>query len=211
MSAVHRAIYGERRRLGLDDDSARDLYARVTGKTGLTLMSPAEHEKVLAELRRQNGASTPDRKGLQGPFAKKLQALWIAGWNLGLVRDRTDAALLAFVERQTGISHTRFLIGEADARKAVEALKSWTARAGVDWTDNDLMPAWQRQAGAKIALAQWAILHPEPPPLDPDAGFLGFKAFVEDHAFNPLPRMTAREWQGVMNTLGSRIRKVRKP
>lgn len=84
-----------------------------------------------------NGAPSPTRRPAEtvaGPYAGKLRALWLAGWNLGVVRDRTDAALLSFVERQTGLSHTRFLRDPADARRAIEALKRWLAReAGVDW------------------------------------------------------------------------------
>lgn len=211
MSALA-AIHVAKKQLGLDDETYRAVLVRVTGKDSAGKMSEAERQRVVEELRGRGfaKASNPAQKGLQGPFAKKLQALWISAWNLGLVRDRRDAALLAFVERQTGISHTRFLIDAADARKAVEALKGWMAReAGVDWNDGNHLPGWQRLPGAKIALAQWDILHPEPPLLDPDSGFFAFKAFVEGHAFNPITKMTAREWAGVMNTLGGRVRRMK--
>lgn len=118
---------------GLDEDTARDVYERVTGKRRLTLMTSTEQQAVLAEF---NGTPVAARaKGLTGPYAKKLQALWIAGWNLGIVHDRRDSAMLSFIKRQTGIEHTAFLRAAADARKAVEALKGWLTRAGgVDWS-----------------------------------------------------------------------------
>ncbi len=68
------------------------------------------------------------RHKLTGKYAKKLQALWIAAWNLGIARDRDDKALLAFVKRQTGIDHTRFLVYADDAKRAIEALKGWINR-----------------------------------------------------------------------------------
>lgn len=129
------AIYGLRKELGLDDDTARDLYQREVGKRSLRDMTPGEQVRVAQALRLQ--ARRPERaysQGLTGPYAKKLQALWISGYNLGLIKNRADEALLAYVEKQTKISHTRFLRDASDAKKAVEALKSWLGRGGVDWS-----------------------------------------------------------------------------
>ncbi|WP_244478749.1 MULTISPECIES: gp16 family protein [unclassified Mesorhizobium] len=193
------AIHVARKQLGLDEDTYRAVLVRVTGKTSAGDMTEAERQQVLGAFR-EHGFK-PAKVALDGPFAKKLQALWIAGWNLGLVRDRRDSAMLAFVARVTGIEHTRFLRNAADARKAIEALKSWTARAGVDWSDGEHMTAWLRGPGGKIARAQWTLLNG-------GFDFASFKTFVEDHAFNPINQMTAREWAGVMNTLGERIRKM---
>lgn len=138
---------------GLDEDTARDVYERVTGKRRLTLMTDSEQRAVLTSL---NASPTPARKkGLSGPYAGKLQALWISGWNLGVVHVRTDDAMLSFVKRQTGIEHTRFLRDAPDARKAVEALKSWLARqGGVNWgeyTDPQdcVVEAQRRKLGAE--------------------------------------------------------------
>jgi hypothetical protein len=69
-----------------------------------------------------------------GKFAPVLQALWLAGYNLGVVDNPDDAALLAFVRRQCKVDHDRFLTDGAEAAKAIEALKSWIGRdAGVKW------------------------------------------------------------------------------
>jgi hypothetical protein len=199
------AIYTARKQLGLDEDTARDLYARVTGKRSLREMSAKQHGQVLEELRK--AGFNPAKKGLSGPFAKKLQALWIAGWNLGVVDDRRDDALLAFVKRQTSIDHTRFLLDAEDAAKAIDALKAWMTReAGVDWSTGHHIPGWAKEPGAKIALAQWAILVAAG---RAEAGFAAFKGFVEDHAIRPLGQMNAKDWQAVMNTLGARVRKAK--
>jgi hypothetical protein len=138
---------------GLDEDTARDVYERVTGKRRLTLMTETEQRAVLASL---NSSAAPTRKrGLSGPYAAKLQALWISGWNLGVVHVRTDDAMLSFVKRQTGIEHTRFLRDAADARKAVEALKGWLERSGgVNWGEflhpqDCVVEAQRRKLGAE--------------------------------------------------------------
>ena len=132
MSSVLGAIHATRRNLGLDDDTARALYERETGERSLRAMTPGQQVQVLQALRRAEGP-----RSLEGPYAKKVQALWISAWNLGLVQHREDAALLGFIRRQTGIERTEFLRDAAQALKVVEALKSWMARtAGVAWGEH---------------------------------------------------------------------------
>ncbi len=206
MSAV-RSIHAGIRALGIaEEEDRRDLYERVTGKRGLTGMTQAEQGAVLDELRRLGFQSHGPRRRLDGPYARKLQALWIAAWNLGIARSREDGALLAFVKRQTGIDHTRFLHDPAAATKAVEGLKGWIAReGGVDWGDGD-RPRWLRDHGAKIALAQWKKLNPEA-----RADGRGDREFV-DAVFDVtgpksgLHTIKRREWHAVTNAFGSRIR-----
>lgn len=221
MSAVHRAIYGERRRLGLDDDTTRDLYARVTGKRSLREMSPAEQDRVVAELRRQgfsraDGASSrPPSKRIQGPYARKLQALWIAMWHLGLTRDRTDEGLAAFVRKQTKVDHTRFLVDPAEAKKAIEALKGWMAReAGVEWTQTHGRP-WLRHDAAKVAWAQWCTLNSlaalgtfdEIAFSEAVWAALGRPERFGDHTINAI---TMRDWQQVNKAWGAEVRRKRR-
>lgn len=131
------AIHVARQAAGLDEETARDLYQRETGKRSLREMSPGEQVRVLQALRSSSAA--PAR--LDGPYAKKLTALWLDGWNLGVFADRREASLLAFVKRQTGIEHTRFLRDARQAQAVVEALKKWLAReAAVQWDQHaDLM------------------------------------------------------------------------
>ncbi len=210
MSSAIAAIHAGFKQLGISDDAdRRALYARITGKERLTLMQPPEQEAVVTELRRlgfQPAARRANgRQKLTGKFAKKLQALWIAAWNLGIVRDRDDKAMLAFVKRQTGIDHTRFLVYGDDAAKAIDGLKGWLKREGGVGFGNTNGYEWLRHDGAKIAWAQWQILHP-------GAGIMVRKGFDEEvakllHA-NALilDNLKPSEWQIVMNALGERIR-----
>lgn len=206
------AIHTVKKALGLDDDVYRALLERVTGKTSAKDLTDAERRRVIEEMRRQGfkGASKGARKPLEGKYAKKLQALWIAGWNLGLVRDRDDKALLAFVKRQTGIDHTRFLRDADDAVKAIEALKSWLSRAGVifGWT---MGYEWRKHDIAKIVDAQWQKLHGVPGHQDRN----GFTRIVWEMASSPeyaegtlADGLKPADWRIVSNMLGEQIRAV---
>jgi hypothetical protein len=125
-----------KRDLGLDDDDYRAVISRVTGKTSAKLMSIPEQQRCLAEFRRLGFESGQPR--LEGPYVKKLQALWLSAYNLGIARSRTDAALIAFAHRQTGIDHVRWVRNGHDAARVIEGLKGWMAReAGVVWPAGD--------------------------------------------------------------------------
>lgn len=220
MSAVHRAIYGERKRLGFDDDTARAFYRRSVGKDHLTQMSDAEHRTVLTALRAVGTAPTgagerPSKassRPVQGPYGKKLTALWIAMWNLGLVRDRSDAALISFVVKRIQPDHTRWLTDANEGRKVVEALKDWMRREAGVMFGNTNGCEWLRHDAAKVAWAQWRILYPESHLLD-RGGF--------DHAcfqslrvpYDPagLAVLKPAAWQKINRAWGPAVRKARKP
>ncbi|QND45325.1 regulatory protein GemA (plasmid) [Rhizobium lusitanum] len=204
------AIHVAKKQLGLDDDAYRAKLSRITGKASLKDMTEAERLSVLTVFRNEGfrpaPARRPDgRQKLTGKYAKKLQALWIAAWNLGIARDRDDKAMLAFVKRQTGIDHTRFLIHQDDAAKAIEGLKGWLAReAGVGFGNTNGYE-WLATDAAKIAWAQWKMLHP-------DANLLVRKGFDEEAARLAgisivwLADLKQSHWQAVMNALGERVR-----
>ena len=130
MSAALKAIHVKRRGLGLDDDDYRDTLERVTGKRSAADLSEKQRLAVVAELDRMGAPRAQRKTDLAGRYAPVLRALWLTGWNLGVINDPHDSALIAFVERQTGISHTRWLREQADARRAIEGLKKWVEREG---------------------------------------------------------------------------------
>lgn len=189
------------KQLGIVEDDARDLYERLTGERSLRAMRPDQHKALIDELVRLGFKPASKGSGwrLEGKYAPKLQALWIAGYNLGLIRNRDNAALLAFVKRQTGIDHTRFLHYSDDAAKAIEALKAWLARdGGVDWqTRKD----WSPSNGCRIAMAQCLIL-------DPVNGARDFLPTVCAAGGIAAPNQfkSERDWHRAMNALGARIR-----
>ena len=146
---------------GIDEDCRRDIIEQVTGKRSARDLTSIEAVSVIDRLK---GASKST--DIDGPYGKKLRALWISAWNLGVVHNRTDAAMLAFVERQTGIERTRWLRAAKDARKAVEALKQWLAReAGVKWPAGDDPLAVRRAVieAQRSRLASLGVGSPLPP------------------------------------------------
>lgn len=210
MSAV-KAIYAGAAAVGLtDDEDRRDFYHRVTGKRRLREMNGTEKEAVVAELRKLGFKPGPRTRSLTGPYARKLQALWISGWNLGLVDSARDAALLAFVKRQTGFEATRFLRDPMDAAKVIEGLKAWLARdGGVVW-DPKPCPAWLKEPAAKVALAQYFRLTPDP------GGNLRAEFWQALAGAVPTDRMgletlTAADWRAVVNHFGAQIRAGKGP
>lgn len=209
MTSSIAAIHVAKKQLGLDDDTYRAKLANITGKSSVKDMTEAERQKVLTVFRNDGFRPIEGNtqvKGLTGKYAKKLQSLWIAAYNLGVVRDRRDDALLAFVKRQTGLDHTRFLHYADDARAAIEAMKGWLKReAGVSFGNTNGYE-WLQRDGAKIAWAQWRLLHP-------GIGLVTRKGFDQEAlrlAGRPdaqvLSHLTDRDWQLVMNALGERVR-----
>lgn len=200
-------IHVARKQLGMDEEAYRDMLGRTVGQRTSKGLSEAQCGKVLEEMTRLGfrpavkRSSDGRRKALEGKFAKKLQALWIAGWNLGIVRNRDDKALLAFVKRQTGLDHTRFLHHAEDGARAIEALKRWLARdGGVDWTQRRHEAAYRETSGFKIALAQHQRLLP-------GADFSGFVEKAQGISGKAPHFMTDEaDWQPVMNEFGRQIR-----
>ena len=209
MSSSIAAIHVAKNRLGLDEDTYRAKLLNITGKPSTKEMTEDERQLVITVFRNEGfapiggGKRAGGRPRLSGKFAKKLQALWIAAYNLGIIRDRDDAALEAFIKRQTGIERERWLHHADDAAKVIEALKSWVAReAGVTWPNAGLhRDSYMRETGFKIALAQWAIISP--------AGAKDFWPVVTDLVGHDVlhRHLSDQEWITVMNYLGDRIRK----
>lgn len=147
-----RALQAARRAAGITDDDWRARLSRDFRVTSTKDLSSAAAGRLLDEFQGVSKPLAAGAKQLTGPFAPKLRALWITGWQLGVVHDRTDKAMLAFIERQTGIENTRFLRDAADARAAIEGLKAWIGRAAkFDWpTSGEATARVIEDSGRKI-------------------------------------------------------------
>ncbi|MBP1852707.1 gp16 family protein [Rhizobium halophytocola] len=209
MTSSIAALHVAKKQLGLDDDTYRAKLARITGKSSAKDMSEPERQAVLSVLRNEGfSLSTASgrhgsRRKLTGKYAPKLQALWIAGFNLGVIDDREDSAMIAFIRRQTGVDDTRFLHHADDARRAIEGLKAWLHReAGVDWSDKKSLPPYAAAHGYRIAQAQWRMFG------GAAADFWSVVKDIldEDRATRDL---SAHQWITVMNYFGERIRSSR--
>jgi hypothetical protein len=151
-------------RAGLEGDTYKDFLKRETGNDSSKQCTASEAGRVIDKLRDlagQSGGAKGAVAGLATPVGAKLRALWIAGYNLGIVRVRDDKAMLNFLQRQTGVSHIRFLRDPGAATKAIEAMKAWLAReAKVAWPTDAEVVAGDGAVAAKRAVinAQWVRL-----------------------------------------------------
>ncbi|NYZ12869.1 regulatory protein GemA [Azospirillum sp. RWY-5-1] len=119
-----------------DDAVWRPFLALHAG--GIDSTRAMSEPQLKAVVRALHDAGAPKRPGRAGgkrqryadsPQYSKARVLWIALADAGKVRDRSDAALAAFVARQT-----RQDIGRLTPERwamVIEALKDWAARADV--------------------------------------------------------------------------------
>lgn len=137
------AIHMAQKALGLSADDASALKLAVTGVASSANMSALQRKQYLAHL-----SSLQQRAGLIAPRPakrphvqrsaddadddrwQKARALWHALAQAGVVRTNTDAALAAYIKRQTKVDAWRFL-NSYQVNTVIEALKKWCVRSGV--------------------------------------------------------------------------------
>ncbi|WP_068412596.1 regulatory protein GemA [Labrenzia sp. OB1] len=187
----------------LDDDTYRDILERETGKRSSKGMNQVEQLKVITALQ----AIAPRQVGqtVAGSFAKKLQALWIAGYNLGVVDDRSDKAMVAFLRRQTGLDHHRFLQDPADANKAIDALKLWIRRSTGNqdlFTRDQSQPALYNDHRFQVCSHIWSeLVKQDRTPVGTLTAYL-----VERSGHSDILQQTSSDWISAMNALGTLLR-----
>lgn len=122
--------------LGIEDGDYRDLLERVTGKRSAAQLSEAQCGLVLDEFKRlgwkpkvSGGRGRPARKAADHPVARKARALWLSLWNLGVVRDPSEASLEAFARRQLGVDQLQWA-DQTQGFRLIEALKAMAQRHG---------------------------------------------------------------------------------
>jgi phage gp16-like protein len=116
---------------GMDEETRRNMFEKVTGKRSLTAMRFGELGKVLDEINSNKNPVSHGAKVVQN----KVTALWKSAWALGVIEQDNTAALDAFIKRQTGCAKFIWL-KPGDANKVVEALKVMLSRAGVRWVQD---------------------------------------------------------------------------
>jgi len=132
LAAIHvieKELYGD------DRDAARDLKLQVIGKASSGDMTDAERRNYLKHLHSVQKRTTrpPARRSADDQHDdrwSKARALWAALAAAGRVRVDTDAALLSYVKRQTGVEQWRWLNGY-QINAVIESLKKWAAREDV--------------------------------------------------------------------------------
>lgn len=143
LAAIHIAF----KALGISKDDACALKLAVTGQASAADMTEQQRKRLLARLaelqadqatqRGEQPAYVPKRPALhrtvdddQDERWYKARALWAALAAEGHVHTDTDAALMAYVKRQTHMDHWRFL-NSHQINSVIEALKRWCRRVNV--------------------------------------------------------------------------------
>lgn len=117
-------------RLGMDDETRRDYMQKITGKRSCKGMSKRELWNVLEAMKKDGFNKTASHKGRElaaDPQAKKIRALWLMMARAGVVRNRAEEALEAYVVRicGRGLADT----GVKQCQAVIETLKKWAERA----------------------------------------------------------------------------------
>lgn len=214
MTSLNKIIHGRLKQLGIDEDDRRAYYLRVVGKDSQTKMTDAEKELVADELGKMISPSSanakkPAPRDMDSPYLPKMRAMWIALYNLGAVDDRRDSAIKAWVlgRQVRGIDAVRWIRDAEHARSVVEGMKAIMTRNGVVWSDLPGAPKYKLHHGYKIAVAQWAILHPgKKDSLD---RFWDLVTGIID-APDGYRDLTDRQWIDVMNYFGKQVRAHKK-
>jgi len=142
------AIHALKAKLRLTDDDYRALLRQLTGQDSSKSCTQQQRWQVRQHMQRlaeRMGLAQPvytaKRPRLQRSIGdggdgrwSKARALWGSLARAGVVRADTDAALMAYVRRQTRVSHWRFA-NSAQINAVIESLKLWCARAGVEPRD----------------------------------------------------------------------------
>jgi len=212
----NKTIHTLRARIGsFTDGDYRDMLRRLfpnsfaEAEVSSRFLTSDQAARLIDELKKlAPGAAPPaGRRASQtasGRWAPILRALWISGYNLKLIDNRDDAAMIAFVERQTHIGHVQWLTDPREAAKAVEALKDWLRRGGVVWPergDDVHTIAWLRKRAVLDAIARKIA------ELDPSFDLEDYAAGAVAHG--RVDRLGEMEIDSLALQLGRKLRELR--
>ncbi|TDK66010.1 gp16 family protein [Sapientia aquatica] len=149
-------IHIAKSQLGLDDATYRAALA------GLELPSSSKHmtlpqlERVLEHMKRSGfrvRSKAKDRAQADDLQSKMLRGMWIEMHKLGYVDDAREAALAAWVKRETGVDALQWLDAE-QGQLTIEKLKQWR------WRDERRAKrlAAALHAGGRLASPDIAVL-----------------------------------------------------
>lgn len=126
-------IHIAKRDLQLDDDTYRQLLITVTGKSSTRDMTVPQLDTVLNAMKKRGFKIKAAKKASSArplddsPQSRKIRSLWLEMADAGIIRDRSEAALVRWVKRETGIDSLQWLNSE-QASAIIEKLKQWQRR-----------------------------------------------------------------------------------
>ncbi len=130
-----RMIQVAKRQLAIEDADYRAAIGRaVKGKSSCSDCTTLQLDRVIDELKRLGfrprkpaaAKPKPERRPLDtSAEASKARAVWLLLYEIGAVRDPSEAALNAYVRRQAGVDDLAWV---RDMAPVTEGLKAWAAR-----------------------------------------------------------------------------------
>lgn len=131
---LYAALHAAAAKAGLDDESYRAMLVARTGKASAKDLSDGQIRGVLDHL---NGGTRPQaaRRRDDSATSRKIRALWLSLYQLGVVRNPSETALAAFVKATAKVDDLHWL-SPRDAYRVIEALKDMATRSGVHWADH---------------------------------------------------------------------------
>lgn len=131
-ASLIKMLHVAQRSLGMDEDAYRSALKVATGKRSSGDMTLAELERALDHFKRCGFVVVPTRKAGKRPQSDSGQArlirhLWLSLHSAGAVRDSSEAALAAWVKRETGVDALQWL-DVKQASNCTEKLKKWMER-----------------------------------------------------------------------------------
>lgn len=125
-------IHIARNKLEVSDDAYRVMLQNLTGKDSCSKMDDRQLANVLAHLRGRGfkiSAKPREIPMVEFPMSRKIWVLWQDLAKAGLVRDKSQKALDAWLLRETGVAQLVWLQQEPNkAHQAIEKLKQWLGR-----------------------------------------------------------------------------------
>ncbi len=125
--------------IGMDEEAYRLFLARhgakqVKGRYSATTMPIGGLEAALEEMKakgfKPTGKSRPRSQDWRRPRIEKITALWCALADAGVVRDRSEAAMVKWCAHHTKTAQLEWA-KSAGLNACIEGLKSWSLREGV--------------------------------------------------------------------------------
>lgn len=118
-----KAIQTGRRKLGMTDDEYRGLLSGVTGGRTASTKELTEKELVAALARMRKAGF----EVATGPQLRKIRSLWYSMHDEGVVRNGSDQAIRAYIQRITGEKYPEnYTIDQLQL--VIETLKKWIDR-----------------------------------------------------------------------------------
>ncbi|MDH4317916.1 MAG: regulatory protein GemA [Desulfobulbaceae bacterium] len=130
-------IHIAKKDLGLSEEEYRDILQNRFGKQSSADLSQPQADQLIRHF--QSLGWKPKQKSLPGfggslasdPMSRKIRALWLELANGGVVRNRSEKALLTFVKGQVKVERLEWA-STAQKAQIIEALKDWGKREGVN-------------------------------------------------------------------------------